>query len=270
MWSAGVSTRFSLRHRALWRRGGGSAEGWGCGRGPSAFFEGGTMPPERPGSQPSPIPAARSCELPDRAKGGGDVPVRRTHRRSLQRNGQAGSWKRRAAGGGDGRLRRVHGGKGVRGRFRDTHRCESLRRHDGGPRRATDSKPPGASRHRSPPRDLVDSRTARTVEATSRSGGRTGAPSSSTGRQAPGKTRGRWRRRQAAAGTWRERCPRKIPRYSPLRKLATARRRASPRDGLAAWPATRSAMNRRGCLRMRRCAPGQDPPGLSFRGPATP
>jgi hypothetical protein len=46
---------------------------------------------------------------------------------------------------------------------------------------------PGASRHRSPLRDLVDSRTARKVAATSRSGGRTGAPSGSTARQAPRK-----------------------------------------------------------------------------------
>ncbi len=46
---------------------------------------------------------------------------------------------------------------------------------------------PGAGRHRSPPRDLVDSRTARKVEATARSGRRTGASSSSTARQAPGK-----------------------------------------------------------------------------------
>jgi hypothetical protein len=56
---------------------------------------------------------------------------------------------------------------------------------------------PGASRHRSPPRDPVESPTARTVEATSRSGGRTGAPSGATVRQAPGNNA---RQVEAAAG----------------------------------------------------------------------
>jgi hypothetical protein len=42
-----------------------------------------------------------------------------------------GRWRRR-------QVQRVHGGKGVCGRFRDTHRCGSLRRHGGGPCRATD------------------------------------------------------------------------------------------------------------------------------------
>jgi hypothetical protein len=91
---------------------------------------------------------------------------------------------------------------------------------------------PGASRHRSPSRDLVDSRTARKVDATFRSGGRTGAPPGSTARQAPGKDARQVEASAGAARTRRERCLRKIPRYSPLRKLATARRRALPRDGL--------------------------------------
>jgi hypothetical protein len=68
------------------------------------------------------------------------VPARRTHRRSLRLNGEAGSWKRRAAGGGVGGVQRVHGGKGVCGRFRDTHRCGSLRRHGGRLCRATDPR----------------------------------------------------------------------------------------------------------------------------------
>jgi hypothetical protein len=68
------------------------------------------------------------------------------------------------------------------------------------------------------------------------SGGRTGAPASATARQAPEKTRGRWRHRQGAARTRRERCLRKIPRYSPLRELATARRQVFPCDGPAARP----------------------------------
>jgi hypothetical protein len=42
----------------------------------------------------------------------------------------------------------------------------------------------------------------------------------------------------------RERCLRKIPRYSPLRELATARRQALLRDEPTGWSATRSAMNR--------------------------
>jgi hypothetical protein len=67
--------------------------GVGCGRGPSAFLREAQMPPERPGSQPSPIPAARSRGVPDRTNDGGNVPVRRMHRRSRQLNGEAGSEK---------------------------------------------------------------------------------------------------------------------------------------------------------------------------------
>jgi hypothetical protein len=94
----------------------------------------------------------------------------------------------------------------------------------------------GARRHRYPPRDLVDSRTAR--EATSRSGGRTGAPSGATVRQAPPKDARQveWRRTAARAG--RERCLWKNRRYSPLRELATTRRQALPRDGRVASPGT--------------------------------
>jgi hypothetical protein len=55
-----------------------------------------------------------------------------------QRRGKL--WKRRAAGGGVGRLQRVHGGIGVCGGIRDTHRCGSLRQHDGRLPRATDSR----------------------------------------------------------------------------------------------------------------------------------
>jgi hypothetical protein len=98
-----VGTQSSLRHWASWRRGGGSAEGWGCGRGPSAFFEvlrEAPMPPERPGSQPSTTPVARSRGLPDRTKGGGNVPVQRTHRRLLPAQRPSRLRKRRAAGGG--------------------------------------------------------------------------------------------------------------------------------------------------------------------------
>jgi hypothetical protein len=103
---------------------------------------------------------------------------------------------------------------------------------------------PNASRHRYPPRDLVNSRTARKVEATAP------GPADATRRslrhnvQAGSwkKTRGRWRRRQGAARTRRERCLWKIPRYSPLRELATARRQTLPREEPAAWSATRSAM----------------------------
>jgi hypothetical protein len=48
--------------------------GVGCGRGPSAFFlREAPMPPERPGSQSSPTPAARSRGLPGRTKDRGDV-----------------------------------------------------------------------------------------------------------------------------------------------------------------------------------------------------
>ena len=54
------------RHVAWCRRSGGLAEGWGCGRGPSAFFEGGTNAAGAARSQPSSIPAARSRELTDR------------------------------------------------------------------------------------------------------------------------------------------------------------------------------------------------------------
>jgi hypothetical protein len=104
-----------------------------------------------PQESASTTPDARSCGLPDRTKGGGDGPLRRTHQRFLRARQQ-------------GRL----------------------------------------------------------LE----------------------KTRGRWRRRQGATRRRQERCLRKIPRYSPLRKLATARRWALPRDGSAALPATRSAMNR--------------------------
>jgi hypothetical protein len=115
--------------------GAGEAEGWQRGwdvaGGHPRFLREAPMPPERPGSQPSPISAARSRELPDRTKGGGSGPVRRTHRRSLRLDGEAGCRKRRAAGGGVGRPKRVHGGKGVCGRIRDTYRCGSLPRHDG-------------------------------------------------------------------------------------------------------------------------------------------
>jgi hypothetical protein len=97
------------------------------------------MPPERPGSPPAPIPAARSRGLPD-ARKVERVPVQRTHRRFVRLNGGAGSRKRRAAGGGGRWLRRARGGKGVYGGFRDTHRCGSLRRHDGRPCRAADSR----------------------------------------------------------------------------------------------------------------------------------
>jgi hypothetical protein len=115
--------------------------GVGCGRGPSAFFAGGTRaaaaPQEPAVTDPPPRDlvdsrAARKVEAPS--------PVQRTHRRLLRANGQAGSCTRRAAGGGVGRVQRVHGGKGVCGRFRDTHRCGSLRRHGGGPFRATDPR----------------------------------------------------------------------------------------------------------------------------------
>jgi hypothetical protein len=70
----------SLRHGARCRRSGGSAEGWGVAGGHPRFSRETPMPPERPGSQPSPIPAARFRELPDRTRGGGNVPARRTHR----------------------------------------------------------------------------------------------------------------------------------------------------------------------------------------------
>jgi hypothetical protein len=93
------------------------------------------MPPEHPGSQPSPIPAARSRELPDRTIGGETSPAPADARV----------------------LPRLHGGAGS------------------------------------------------------------------------GKTRSRWRRRQAAAGARRERCLWKIPRYAPSRKPATARRQAPQR-----------------------------------------
>jgi hypothetical protein len=122
-------------HRSGTVSGAGKAEarqrGWDVAGGHPRFSREAPLPPERPGSRPSPIPVARSRELPDRTKGGGDVPVRRTHRRSLRLNGEAISRKRRAAGGGIGRLQCVRGGKGVCGRFRDTNRCGSLPRHDG-------------------------------------------------------------------------------------------------------------------------------------------
>jgi hypothetical protein len=92
---------------------------------------------------------------------------------------------------------------------------------------------PGASRHRSPPRDLVDSRTARWVEVPVPSGGRTDAPAGLNGEA------GSWKRRAAGGGVGRvqrvrrERCLRKVPRYSPLRELATARRQALPRRTLS-------------------------------------
>jgi hypothetical protein len=148
--SAGVGTRSIAPARCPMEAKRRVGTGVGCGRGPSAFFEGDTNAVGAPRSQPSPIPAARSRGLPDRTKGGGDVPVRRTHRRSPPAH--------------------------RRGRFLE-------------------------------------------------------------------KTRGRWRRRQGAARGRRERCLRKIPRYSPLRELATARRQALPRDGPAALPATQSAVN---------------------------
>ena len=87
----------------------------GCGRGPSAFFQGAPFPPKRPRNQPSPIPAARSCEFPGRATGGETF-------RFCGRIGavsgsiaKAGTGNRRAAGGSAGRVRRPHGGKGVCG-----------------------------------------------------------------------------------------------------------------------------------------------------------
>jgi len=114
--------------------------GVGRGRGPSAFLEGGTLPPERPGSRPRRIPAARSGELPHRTKRRGNGPVRRTQ----------------------------------------------------------------------------------------------GAPSGSTVRRIPQRTRGRWRRPLAAARRRREMCLWTIPRYSPSRERATARRHALPRRNAGA------------------------------------
>jgi hypothetical protein len=100
---------------------------------------------------------------------------------------------------------------------------------------------PGASRHRYPPRDRVNSRTHERwsdvpVQRTHRRSFRL----EPRGRRLK-KTRGRWRRPPAAARRRRERCLCRIPRYSPLRKLATARRQAS------------HAADRRRCLQ-RICA----------------
>jgi hypothetical protein len=121
--------------------------------------------------------------------------------------GAPASLQGRATGGGDRRFPCGRGGKGVFRKMRIHTVAAGLRQHDGLFRRDAPAGPgrlqpdprrtflteaqcrwsaPGASRHRYPPRDPVDSRTARKVEATSRSGGRIGALSSATARQAPG------------------------------------------------------------------------------------
>jgi hypothetical protein len=101
---------------------------------------------------------------------------------------------------------------------------------------------PGASRHRYPPRDRVNSRThERWSDVPVQRTHRRSLPARAGGRRLK-KTRGRWRRPPAAARRQRERCPCRIPRYSPLRKLATARRQASRDDGLVVLSATKSAL----------------------------
>jgi hypothetical protein len=113
--------------------------GVGRGRGPSAFFERDTNAAEAPREPAVTDPRRAIAWTP------GPHERWRYRSRSGGRTGappgfdvEAGSWNRRAAGGGVGRVQRVDGGKGVCGGFRDTHRCGSLRRHDGGPCRATD------------------------------------------------------------------------------------------------------------------------------------
>ena len=79
------------------------------------FFQGAPFPPKRPRNQPSPIPAARSCELRDRATGGETFGSGGRIGAVSGSIAKAGTGNRRAAGGGAGRLRRPHGGKGVCG-----------------------------------------------------------------------------------------------------------------------------------------------------------
>lgn len=90
-----------------------------------------------------PLPGA----YPRRVAGGQSGCARRTACWTSVRAGSRAPMGRRigrrqsgAASRGGGRLQRVHGGKGVCGRARDTHRCGSLRRHDGRSCRATDSR----------------------------------------------------------------------------------------------------------------------------------
>jgi hypothetical protein len=69
------------------------------------------MPPERLGSQPSPIPPRDLVDSRTTRKMEATVPVPRPHRCSLRLNDEAGSQKRRAAGGGVGSYSAYTAGK---------------------------------------------------------------------------------------------------------------------------------------------------------------
>jgi hypothetical protein len=208
---------------------------------------------ERPGSQPPPVPAARSRRLPDRTNGGGtgpgpaDAPALPPGSTSRQAPGKDARQVEAAAGSSaytagkvfaeDSAILTVAGAcdgttAGFAARRTPRRRLQpDLRRtnFEGG------TIPPGAS----PEPVVTDTRRAISWtpgphERWRQRPGLADAPAPPPARRRGRlleKTRGRWRRRQGAARTRRERCLRKIPRYSPLRELATARRQALPRNG---------------------------------------
>jgi|GEM_PF-5854775 len=213
-------------------------------------------------------PAARSGELPDCTNRGGDVRVRRTHRRSLGTTaGQAPAKDARQveAPAGCGALTAGKVSADNSAILTVAGACDSTTagctlddaarcRRSGGSAEGWDvagghprfsgryhcrRSAPEAGHHRYPPRDPVNSRTARIAGQRPGHADGTGALRGSTARQAPAKDARQVEAGGRLQGVRRERCLWRIPRYSPLRELATARRQALARDGTTAGLAPR-------------------------------